>query len=400
MGIHQRNIAALITVMLAAPYSLAFATENPLRDAGFVHFYNNEYDQALSLFEQNLKQHPNDPAAYNAVAQAILYREMYRDGALESQLVTGSNSFLRRRKMEVSAQDKTRFNDAVSQAISLSQKQLARDSTDVHALYSTAVAWGLRANFLFLVEKSWMQALHATITGRKADDQILEIDPGFTDAHLLHGLSEYVVGCMPAYLRLLGAANGFHGDKEDGIRQLQMVAASKAGNRFDAAILLAAIYRRERRPGDAIPLLKMLAATFPRNYLFRFEQVQLYSDAGDKASALRVLSEIDDLRRRRMPGFAQLPIERIDYARGTLLFWYGDLDLAREDLQRASQGTDLLDLSTAVMTWLRLGQTDDLLGDHTRAQNAYRQAIAMAPNSEAAKEAESYIKKSYSRRAK
>ena len=404
MGTHRRNIAALISVMLVARCSSAFPIDIPradsLRSAGFVHFYNNEYDQALALFEQDLKQHPTDPAAYNSVAQAILYREMYRDGALESQLVTGSNSFLRRRKMEVSAQDKARFNDAVSQAISLSEEQLARNPKDVRALYSTAVAWGLRANFLFLVEKSWMQALHATIAGRKADDQILEIDPGFTDAHLLHGLSEYVVGCMPAYLRLLGAANGFHGDKEDGIRQLQMVAESKAGNRFDAAILLAAIYRRERRPADAIPLLNMLATTFPRNHLFRFEQVQLYSDAGNKASALHVLSQIEDLREGKMPGFEQLPIERIEYARGNLLFWYGDLHLARENLQAASKGTESLDLSTAVMTWLRLGQTDDLLGDRTRASEAYRKATETAPSSEPAKEAESYINKPYSRRAK
>lgn len=393
------GLAGLFTLLGAQTAFSTTLPTDPLREEGFVQFYNNEYDRALSIFEEDARLHPSDATAFNSIAQAILYREMYRDGSLESQLVTGNNSFLRRPKMEVSPADKANFNNAVNRAISLSEDALARNPKDVFALYSLAVGYGLRANFLFLVEKSWMAALHATVAGRKANDLILEIDPSLIDAHLIHGLSEYVVGCMPGYLRLLGAANGFHADKEDGIRQLQMVYHSQAGNRFNAAILLAAIYRRERRPADAIPLLKVLATTFPRNHLFRFEQVQMYSDAGDKTSALHVLAEMEDAQRRGLPGYSQIPIERIDYARGNLLFWFHDLDLARENLRAASQRTEVLDLGTAVMTWLRLGQVNDLLGDHARASEAYRKAMQTAPHSDPAKEAEGYLAKPYRRKS-
>jgi tetratricopeptide (TPR) repeat protein len=302
--------------------------------------------------------------------------------------------------MKISAQDKTRFNEATRRAISLSEASLKRNPQDVYALYALTVAHGLRANFLFLVDKAWMQALRECITARRANDRILELDPGFVDAHLIHGISEYVVSCLPLYLRMLGVINGFHADKEDGIRQLQLVATSGVRNRYDAAILLAAIYRRERRPKDALPLLKMLARTFPRNYLFPLEEVQMYSDLGDKASALEVLARIENARRRGDPGYAQLPPERVQYARGNLLFWYNDLGQSLADLKQATQRPDELDLSTATMAWLRLGQVYDLLGDRQPALEAYRKTVSTAPNSEVAKEAADYIDKPYKRKTK
>ncbi len=78
----------------------------------------------------------------------------------------------------------------------------------------------------------------------------------------------------------------------------------------------------------------------------------------------------------------------MEYARGNLLFWYGDLPHSLADLKQATQRSADLDLSTAVMAWLRLGQVYDLLGDHDRSHEAYRSAMATAPRSEPAKEAE------------
>ena len=250
------------------------------------------------------------------------------------------------------------------------------------------------------MDKSWIQALRESITGRRANDKILDIDPSFVDAHLIHGLSEYVVSCLPAYLRMLGKFNGFHGDKEDGIKQLEMVSVNGIRNRYDASILLAVIYRREHRSNDAIPLLDDLATRFPRNHLFRFEQVQMYSDLGDEASALSVLAGIEDSLNQGKPGYAALPLERVRYARGNLLFWYNDLDRSLNDLTQVTRHPDELDASTATMAWLRLGQVYDLLRDHPKAINAYRMAISTAPDSEIAKEASDYVDKPYKRKPK
>ena len=146
-----------------------------------------------------------------------------------------------------------------------------------------------------------MDSLREATAARHANEQVLEIDPNLVDARLVLGVNQYVVGSLPFYMKLIGFLNGFHGDKEGGIRELEMVAEHGVQDKFDAKVLLAVIYRRERRPEKAIPLLEELAARFPRNYLFLFEQVQMYSDLGDKQSACeswQISKDVDTSARR------------------------------------------------------------------------------------------------------
>ena len=401
MQLSRRVIRAAAALLAACTCALCDSTpklEDPLHDPGFVHFYNNEYDQAIAVFDQELKLHPDDPQLYNHLAQSILYREMFRDGALESELVTGSNPFLRRPKMQISAQDKARFNDCIAKTLQLTQAELAKNPRNVGAWYAQAVAHGLRANYLFLVEKAWLDSLHEITDARKDEEQAIQIDRNFSDARLILGINEYIVGCLSWAWRAFASLEGFHGDREDGIRQLQLVAQTGVLNRYDAQALLAAIYRRERQPKRAVPLLAELAQKFPRNYLFRFEEVEMFSDLGDKQDALRVLAEIENLRRSGSPGYANLPPEKIQYLKANLLFWYGDLDPALTDLKQVTQKADELDLNTAVMAWLRLGQVYDLEGKHQDAVQAYRETMKAAPKSEAALEAKSYISSPYRRK--
>ncbi|MBV8071728.1 MAG: tetratricopeptide repeat protein [Acidobacteriaceae bacterium] len=398
---HFRHLAAFflaLSICASGGAGKPLVLADPLQNPGFVHFYNLEFNEALAVFEQQLAANPSDPNAYNHVAQTVLYREMYRDGALESQLVSGSNPFLRRPKMEISTADRDRFYQTTNQSLRLCEESLRVDAHDVRALYALSVVHGLRANYFFLVEKQWMPALHESIAGRRANEEILKIDPNLADAHLLSGISHYIVAGLPFYLRVLGSVNGFHGDHDGGIRELQLVARTGTLNRYDAEVVLAAIYRRERMPAQALPLLVNLSDTFSRNALFRLEQVQMYSDMGNKQEALRVLNKIDELRSSGAPGYATLSVEKIQYFRANLLFWYGDLDPALAGLKQVTQKAGELDLSTAVMAWLRLGQVYDLKGQREDAIEAYRQTMRTAPASEPALEAKGYISNPYRRK--
>ena len=393
------QLTPFLLLLLSMPgISGQITREDPASDPGFIHFYNNEFDEAISYFEAQVKAFPEDPDRYNHLAQSILYRELFRDGALESELIGGTNPFLRRPKMRIGQQEQARFDECIDRALKLSEASLNQNPQNTRALYALGVAHGLRANYLFLAEKAWVDSLREATSARKANERILEIDPNFVDAHLILGLNKYVVGCLPFYMRALGFIGGFHGDKEAGIRELEFVRTNGVLDRYDAQILLAAIYRRERRPQNAIPLLEQAAHTFPRNYLFRFEQVEMYSDLGNKTAALRVLDEIDQLRRCGAPGYARLWPEKLDYLRGNLLFWYGDLDPALTNLERATQRATVLDQGTAVMGWLRLGQVYDLRGNHRNAIQAYQEAINAAPQSEAASQAKQYIASPYRRK--
>lgn len=386
----------LASCVFAAPYHPA----DPLTTPGFVDFYNNQYGEAYTYFKSSVRAHPHDADSYNHLAQTILYRELFRDGALESEMVNGTNPFLRSAKLSVSPQAKEEFADCIQRSLQLSGAALEKDPDDVHALYSAGVAHGLKSNYAFLVEKAWIESLREAAAANKANKQVLELQPDFTDSRLVVGLYEYVAGSLPFYMRMLGAVGGFHGSKDGGIHQLQEVAECGILNKYDAEIILAVVYRREHHPELALPLLQRAANQFPGNYLFRLEQVQMYSDLGNKSAALQELAEVDLLRQSGAPGYTSLCAGQTAYLRGNLLFWYGDFDSALINLKKATAATPDLNLNMAVMSWLRLGQTYDLKKNHGAAVAAYKEAIATAPESALADQANNYIANPYHRKLK
>jgi tetratricopeptide (TPR) repeat protein len=372
--------------------------QDPQMAAGFEHFYNLEYDEAIAQFQRGTTEKPGSPDRHNYLALAMLFQEMYRSGALESEMVTGNNAFLRRPKMNPSEEVQRQFTATAGKAMSLSQARLARNPKDIGALYALGVSYALRANFNWLVRKSWLDSLRDATTARKQHNRVTELDPSFIDARLIQGTHDYVVGSLPFAYKLLGFLVGFHGDKETGIRTLQLVAQKGHFNRVDAEVLLAAIYRRERRAQDALPLLADLIRRYPRNFLLRFEMAQMCSEIGDKAGALGAIRKIEELKNAGAAGYQRVSLEKILSARGIVQFWYGDLDDALANLRRVTAQADELDLNTGVYSWLRMAQTLDLKNRRAEALAAYRKTIDYAPQSDAAKEARRCIGTPYRRK--
>jgi tetratricopeptide (TPR) repeat protein len=177
-----------------------------------------------------------------------------------------------------------------------------------------------------------------------------------------------------------------------------LVAQKGCLTRVDAKIFLAIVYRREKRPQLAIPLLEELIGQFPRNYLLYFELAQMYRDSGDTTKAVAALEKLRRLKQSGAPGYARVASAKIDYSQGDIQFWSGDLDRALENMQKATAGAKELELETRVLAWERLGQIYDLKGQRSLAQEAYRRAIETAPNSEAARESQRYLASPYRRR--
>jgi len=384
------------TILILLSALLPLAAQNNVTK-GFEHFYNLEYDQALVAFRAELLVNPASAEAHNHLAQTILYREMFRTGALESQLVTGNNPFLRRPEMKVSAEDESEFFGTINRAMDLAQSRLKSNPNDISALYSLGVSFGLRSNFYFLVRKAWLDALRDATAARRAHNRATEIDPNFTDARLLQGGYDYVVGSLPFTWKMLGFIAGYRGDRERGIQTIRLVADKGENNRSDAAFMLCVILRRERRTKETEPYILDLIGRYPRNFLLRMELVQMYGEAGEKDKAMAVVAEVEKLRRAGSPGYAQVPEAKIRYTRGNLLFWYDELDQALADMRAVTAKADQLDLNTGVYAWLRLGQIYDLKRMRNEALEAYRQTMAYAPDSDAAREARAYTSNRYRR---
>jgi tetratricopeptide (TPR) repeat protein len=365
---------------------------------GFDHFFNLEFEQAIGVFRSTITAQPQAAGPRNHLAQAILYRELLKAGALETELVTGGNAFLRREKMNPSLADEAEFDQAIADAMRLSQAALDKNSADTAALYTMGVAYGLRGNYNFLVRKSWVAALKDATQCRKLHNRVTEIDPSLVDARMTQGVHDYIIGNLSWTYRALGFVVGFRGDRVEGIRTVERVWREGSFNRSEAGVLLATVYRRERRSADAVRVLESLIHQYPRNYLFWFELGQMYSDLGNKDKALAAIDEVEKLKRLNTPALAAMPLEKVYYFRATVQFWYRDLDNAAVNFQRVTAKASDLDLNTGVTAWMRFGQTYDLLGRRNEALQAYRKAIDYAPGSYRAKESEAYLRSPYQRK--
>ena len=383
----------IVAVLLAATAYGATAVES-----GFEHFYNLEYPEAIADFERAIAQNPDDPELHNHLAQALVFEEMYRDGALESELVSGNNAFLRRPRLNPSPAMEQRFLSELTRAMALAQARLQKNPNDAAALYALGISYGLRSNYYWIVKKAWRDSLKDATAARRMHNRVSELQPGNVDARLVQGLHDYLVGCLPWGWRMVGFLVGIHGDKEKGIRTVAEVAQKGQDNRLDAEIFLCALYRRENQPARAVPLVQDLIRRFPRNYLLRLELSQMYSTAGDKTRAMEAVEEVARLKAAHAPGYDRVPPEKIWFQEGTIQFWYRDLEAALENLKRvAAAGPEEVDLNTEIYAWLRIGQIYDLTARRNLALEAYRKAIAAAPLSDGATEAKRCMATPYRR---
>jgi len=382
---------------VAALLLMPLWSQQPLVQEGFDHFYNLEYEVCIGDFQQALALNPQDPELHNHLAQAIVFREMYRNGALESELVSGNNSFLRRPKLNPAPETEKWFMDEIAKATSLAQARLAKNPNDTGALYALGISYGLRSDYNWVVKKSWRDSLKDATAARRAHHRVAEIEPANVDARLVEGVHDYIVGSLPWTWRMLGFLVGIHGDRELGIRLVVDVAQHGSQNRVDAEFFLGALYRRESQPGKAVPLVQDLIGRFPRNYLLRLELSQMYSMAGDQTHALQAVEEVARLKTQHAPGYDRVPWEKIYFQEGTIQFWYRDLDHALENLEKVAASSKDLDLNTGAYTYLRMGQIYDLTHRRAQALEAYHRAIAYAPEADAAQESKKYLSAPYRR---
>ncbi len=365
--------------------------------AGLQHFYNLEYDDAIAEFEKAAADEPLSAETHNNIAQALMFREMYRNGALETELVTGNNAFLRRPKMNAPPEVEKRFFAEVQLAMQLSESRIAKNPGDTEALYALGISHALRANYNYLVRRAWREALRDATAGWKLHVKVSEIDPSNADARLVQGVRDYVVASLPWAYRVLGFFAGFSGNREQGIRILEDVAKNGKRTRVDAQIFLCALYRREGKPRQALPLIESLLGRFPRNHLLRLEQAQMYGQVGDKANAIASIMKVSEMKKAGVPGYAAIPWEKIQYHLGTLHFWYRDYPDALDLMKKVTAGAEQVDLNTGAIAWMRTGQIYDLTDRRKEAMVAYRKTIQFAPESDAARESKRYLGSPYRR---
>jgi hypothetical protein len=274
----SRYLVALTLLSCAlAQATTAGAAAAPL-DRGFQLLYNLDFASAHAIFADWEQNHPDDPMGPTADAAGLLFSQFDRLGVLESQFFVDDQEFENRPKLSPDPVARERFRLALERAESLARIRLGKNPQDTDALFALTLSNGLQADYAALIDKHNIASLRYTKQSTIWAEKTLAVDPNCYDAHIASGISKYLIGSMAAPVRWLVRLGGISGSRQQGIRELTLVAEHGHYLRPFANILLAIAYVREHDKPHARQLLGNLRDQFPSNPLFAREIAKL--DAG------------------------------------------------------------------------------------------------------------------------
>ena len=254
-------------------------------DAAFTRMYNTDFHGAHACVDRYLSAQPSDPLGYAVRASASLFAELDRLGILEGEFFVDDKRIGEKKKLKPDTALREKFLAAVNEAQSRGDKVLVSNPNDQNAMFAMAVTQGNIMDYTALIEKRQISSLSSARRANSYAQQLLKVNPQFYDAYLTTGLSEYLLGSLPFFVRWFVHFDGVNGSKDQGMENLKLVARSGHYLRPFAKILLAICYMREKQPRETQKLLVALSSEFPENPLLRNELalVSAQLDGGGRA---------------------------------------------------------------------------------------------------------------------
>jgi len=370
-------LAQTPTAPRSAAVTPAFRPNDPLNAVAYEHFYNLEYPRAVENFQQIVQRHSDDPFAVNHLLTAVLMRELYRMGAMNSGEYA-NDSFVGNVHRPADPKAKEQIQNLVERAEELEDARLKTNPKDIDALYARGVTRANLSLYTALVERAWFSALRNAVGARRDHERVLELDPHYTDAKLVVGTHLYVLGSLPWSVKVAVAMVGLSGSKDKGIQYLRDVANSNGESSVDAKIVLALFLRREHSYQESLQIIRGLAAAYPRNLLFALEEGNLLRAEGHNTDAAAVYRKVFDAGKQGR--YPSLHYELAALSLGDLLRSqkdYGGAATAYLDVQTVKDADPEYKQRAA----LSAGQMYDGLSNRTFAIKEYQSVIAVDPKS-------------------
>jgi tetratricopeptide (TPR) repeat protein len=221
---------------------------------------------------------------------------------------------------------------------------------------------------------------------------VLELSPSTTEAKLIVGAHNYVVGNLPWGVKAAASMLGLGGNKDKGLQYLRECAQGNGETSIDAQILLAVFLRREHHYDEALPLVRGLVPRFPQDVLLALEEGHLLRAAGRNQEAEAVYRRIWQAGREgRYPG---LHYEIAALSMGDLLRSqknYSGAAAAYEQVGQAPQA----DSEALQKAYLGAGEMYDLLQKRDLALAKYQAVVASDGSTVLAETARKLMKEAY-----
>ncbi len=360
---------------------------------GFRHFYDLDYDGAMSRFEAVLKQHPQDPMANSYVLMVTIFRELYRQDLLDTTYYARENFLSSNHSATITPAVRERVEQLTDTAVSLADARIKTNSRDKDAYFARGYARGMHAAYITLAQHSYASAARQGLAARNDSEQVLKIDPDYVDAKMAMGIQQFAVASLPRLVRMLVGIAGIGGSKEEGLVLLRDCAQHGTATKVESQTALSLFLRHDGRYAEAFQVAHHLAEQYPRDFLFRLEEANLMKDAGRGPEAIAIYRKV--LADAARPGYFVGPRLQLAY--------FGVADTERGQGNVAAAAEDYLNASRQIecSDWLRrraylnAGNMLDLLGRRDEAMEQYRLAAAPGGDQSQAEPARRYLRSPY-----
>jgi len=270
----SHTVRILFVAILGA--STALAAPNPVIERGYTQMYNLNFEEAHRTFAQFELDHPSDPLGPVSNAAAYLFAEFDRLNILHSEFFVDTGLFHRSPKVTPDPAARQAFDQELEKSGNLANSILEGTPEDADALFAKILTLGLRADYVGLVERRYLDALKVIKDSRATAEKLLLIQPNYYDAYLAVGLENYLFSLKPAPVRWILQAGGAQTDREKGVEDLRLTAERGLYLSPYARLLLAVAALRSKDVPKARDLLGALAREYPHNRLYAQELAQLH----------------------------------------------------------------------------------------------------------------------------
>jgi tetratricopeptide (TPR) repeat protein len=362
---HHLSLVALALGILWPSDARANEASRTLTRDAYGLAYELRFAEGLALLVNARAADPEDPAPLRAVAAITWMEILFAQGVATFAAFDGDASSDVVTRPPVPPQLSQRFHAHMREAVRLAENHKRTRPHDADAQYQATASGGLLALYHGTVEgRAWA----AFTEGRRAVhamDALRERNGAHQEAALIPGIYRYAVSTLSWPKRVLAAAAGMAGDRDGGIRLLEMAAAGTADTATDASLVLMVVYNRENRFADAMAHLKRLQLRHPSNRLLRLNAAATALAAFQPAVAA---AEITDT-------LPDSPTFDVPYIPGERALWLYTRGAARVALRHPNAANDLQQAILAnPRDWVRarvhleLGRQALEAGDHRQAQ--------------------------------
>jgi hypothetical protein len=260
----------LLFLPLAGGILRGAETTSPIRQA-LNRMYNFDFQGANRVLDARIKVAPEDSTAFTFRAASLLFQELDRLGILEGEFFADDKRLIEKKQLKADPSVRREFYEYIELGRRRARHRLVTDPDDVYSLFSMCITAGLVTDYVGLIERRQLGSLQHAKESHGFALRLLQLDPTFTDAYMTTGLTEYLLGSVPFFVRWFVKFEGAEGSKDVAETNLKKVIATGRYLGPFAKILLSIIYLREKRPADCERLLAELVREFPENPLFRKE---------------------------------------------------------------------------------------------------------------------------------